>query len=107
MAMNKDPLGDFMTEKDAAQEARMKKINPNGRKLDKNGNPIITKEELTKSGMTLREFMNKERGLTPRASAPKKAQPLRLPLTQAQREPPETPKRQKIPLIRALARRLG
>lgn len=73
MAMNKDPLGDFMTEKDAAQEARMKKINPNGRKLDKNGNPIITKEELTKSGMTLREFMNKERGLTPRASAPKKA----------------------------------
>jgi|TARA_R110000803_G_scaffold22778_3_gene56416 hypothetical protein len=75
MATNKDPLGDFMTEKDAAQEARMKKINPKGRKLDKNGNPIITKEELTKSGMTLREFMNNERKLTARADSPKKAAP--------------------------------
>lgn len=77
MAKNKDPLGDFMTEKDAAQEARTKKINPKGRKLDKNGNPIITKEELTKSGMTLREFMNNERKLTARADSPKKAAPTR------------------------------
>ena len=68
----KDPLGDFMMGKDAAQEARMKKINPKGRKLDKNGNPIITKEELTKSGMTLREFMNNERKLTARADSPTK-----------------------------------
>jgi hypothetical protein len=43
----------------------MKKINPKGRKLDKNGNPIVTKEELEKSGMSLRDFLNKERGLTP------------------------------------------
>ena len=75
MAANKDPLGDFMKKKDAAQGARMKKINPKGRKLDKNGNPIITKEELAKSGMTLREFMNKERGLTARADPPKKVAP--------------------------------
>tara|TARA_R110000796_G_scaffold20564_2_gene61148 strand:+ start:83 stop:682 length:600 start_codon:yes stop_codon:yes gene_type:complete len=75
MAMKKDPLGDFMKEKDAAQGARMKKINPKGRKLDKNGNPVITKEELAKSGMTLREFMNNERGLTARADSPKKAAP--------------------------------
>ena len=67
-----DRLGDFIKEKDAA---RMKKINPKGRKLDKNGNPIITKEELTKSGMTLREFMNNERKLTARADSPKKAAP--------------------------------
>ena len=54
-----------------AKAARMKKINPKGRKLDKNGNPIVTKEELAKSGMSLGEFLNKERGLTPRKkSAP-------------------------------------
>ena len=41
-------------------------MNPLGRKLDKNGNPIIGKEELEKSGMSLREFLNKERGLKPR-----------------------------------------
>ena len=34
------------------------------RKLDRNGNPIVTKEELEKTGMTLRDFLNKERGLT-------------------------------------------
>jgi hypothetical protein len=51
--------------------ARMKKINPKGRKLDKRGNPIVTKEELEASGMSLRDFLNKERGLTPRKeSAP-------------------------------------
>ena len=38
-------------------------LNPLNRKLDKNGNPIITKEELDKSGMSLRDFLNKERGL--------------------------------------------
>ena len=54
-----------------AKAARMKKINPKGRKLDKNGNPIVTKEELAKSGMSLGEFLNNERGLTPRKkSAP-------------------------------------
>jgi len=41
-------------------------FNPKGRKLDKNGAPIVTKEELSKSGMSLREFLNKERGLKPR-----------------------------------------
>jgi hypothetical protein len=41
-------------------------LNPLNRKLDKNGNPIITKEELDKSGMSLRDFLNKERGLKPR-----------------------------------------
>jgi hypothetical protein len=51
--------------------ARMKKINPKGRKLDKRGNPIVTKEELEASGMSLRDFLNKERGLTRRKeSAP-------------------------------------
>ena len=66
MATNKDPLGNFAKKKVAESDARMKKINPKGRKLDKNGNPIITKEELAKSGMSLRDFMNKERGLTRR-----------------------------------------
>lgn len=46
---------------------------PKGRKLDKNGNPIITKEELEKSGLSLRDFLNKERGLTRRADKPKAA----------------------------------
>ena len=41
-------------------------FNPLNRKLDRNGNPIVTKEELDKSGMSLREFLNKERGLKPR-----------------------------------------
>jgi len=41
-------------------------MNPKNRSLDKNGNPIVTKEELAKSGMTLRAFLNKERGLTAR-----------------------------------------
>ena len=46
-------------------------LNPKNRKLDKNGNPIVTKEELEKSGMSLRDFLNKERGLTRRTeSAP-------------------------------------
>ena len=64
--MKKDPLGDFAKRKVAESDARMEKRNPKGRKLDKNGNPIITKEELAKSGMSLRDFMNKERGLTRR-----------------------------------------
>ena len=51
----------------------MDKRNPKGRKLDKNGNPIVTKEELKKSGMSLRDFLNKERGLTRRKDAPAKA----------------------------------
>jgi hypothetical protein len=46
----------------------MDKRNPKGRKLDKNGNPIVTKEELKKSGMSLRDFLNKERGLTKRVT---------------------------------------
>ena len=48
--------------------ARMKKINPKGRKLDKRGNPIVTKEELEASGMSLRDFLNEERGLTRRVT---------------------------------------
>ena len=48
-------------------------VNPKGRKLDKNGNPIITKEELEKSGLSLRDFLNRERGLTRRADKPKAA----------------------------------
>lgn len=38
-------------------------MNPLGRKLDKNGNPIVGKKELEDSGMSLRDFLNKERGL--------------------------------------------
>ena len=64
----KDRLGDFAKKKVAESDARMKKINPKGRKLDKNGNPIVTKEELQKSGMSLRDFLNKERGLTKRVT---------------------------------------
>lgn len=39
------------------------------RKLDRSGNPVVTKEELEKSGMSLRDFLNKERGLTRRGEA--------------------------------------
>ena len=63
-----DRLGDFAKKKVAESDARMKKMNPKGRKLDKNGNPIVTKEELAKSGMSLRDFLNKERGLTKRVT---------------------------------------
>ena len=62
-AVRADPMGAAQ-----AKAARMKKINPKGRKLDKNGNPIVTKEELKKSGMSLRDFLNKERGLTKRVT---------------------------------------
>ena len=70
-----DRLGDFAKKKVAESDARVKKVNPKGRKLDKNGNPIVTKEELEKSGMSLRDFLNKERGLTRRKDAPAKAAP--------------------------------
>jgi hypothetical protein len=43
-------------------------LNPKNRKLDKRGNPIVTKEELEASGMSLRDFLNKERGLTKRVT---------------------------------------
>ena len=66
--MNEDRLGDFAKKKVAASDARVKKMNPKGRKLDKNGNPIVTKEELDKSGMSLRDFLNQERGLTKRVT---------------------------------------
>jgi len=54
-------------------------LNPLNRKLDKNGNPIVSKAELedfkSKYGqnMELRDFLNKERGLTRRGSAGTKA----------------------------------
>jgi hypothetical protein len=64
----------------------MDKRNPKGRKLDKNGNPIVTKEELEKSGMSLRDFLNKERRLTRRKDAPAKAADY-TPLTQNSRQP--------------------
>jgi hypothetical protein len=35
---------------------------------------VVTKEELAKSGLTLREYMNKQQGKTARGSAPAKAQ---------------------------------
>jgi len=38
-------------------------MNPLGRKLDKNGNPIVGKKELEASGLSLRDFLNKERKL--------------------------------------------
>jgi len=69
----KDVLGDFAAKKTAESDARMKTMNPKGRKLDRNGNPVVTKEELDKSGMSLRDFLNKERGLTARKDTPKKA----------------------------------
>ena len=59
------------------------KINPLGRKLDKNGAPIIGKAELEKSGLSLRDFLNKERGLTRRADPVSKA-PLKKIETQAE-----------------------
>jgi hypothetical protein len=80
-AVRADPMGAAQ-----AKAARMKKINPKGRKLDKNGNPIVTKEELEKSGMSLRDFLNKERGLTPRKDAPAKAADY-TPLKQTRRQP--------------------
>ena len=64
----------------------MDKRNPKGRKLDKNGNPIVTKEELKKSGMNLRDFLNKERGLTRRKDAPATAA-INTPLKQTPRQP--------------------
>lgn len=70
--MNEDRLGDFAKKKVAESDARMKKLNPKGRKLDKRGNPIVTKEELEASGMSLRDFLNKERGLTRRVTAAEK-----------------------------------
>jgi len=44
-------------------------FNPKNRKLDKRGNPIVTKEELEASGMSLRDFLNKERGLKRRGNS--------------------------------------
>ena len=64
--------------------ARMKKINPKGRKLDKKGNPIVTKEELEASGMSLQDFLNKERGLKRRdGSKPDITAPMQGPAVKA------------------------
>ena len=46
-------------------------MNPKNRKLDKNGNPIVSKKELEDSGLSLRDFLNKERGLTRRGASSK------------------------------------
>ena len=69
MTADTDRLGDFAKKKVAESDARVKKMNPKGRKLDRKGNPVVTKEELAASGMSLRDFLNKERGLTRRDSS--------------------------------------
>ena len=59
-------------------------FNPKNRKLDKKGNPIVTKEELEKSGLSLRDFLNKERGLTRRGdSKPDITKPMQAPAVKA------------------------
>ena len=59
-------------------------FNPKNRKLDKRGNPIVTKEELEASGMSLRDFLNKERGLTRRGgSKPDITKPMQAPAVKA------------------------
>ena len=59
-------------------------FNPKNRKLDKRGNPIVTKEELEASGMSLRDFLNKERGLTRRGgSKPDMTKPMQAPAVKA------------------------
>tara|TARA_B110000971_G_scaffold51264_1_gene51809 strand:+ start:147 stop:782 length:636 start_codon:yes stop_codon:yes gene_type:complete len=50
----------------SASASTKSKVNPLGRKLDKNGAPIIGKAELEKSGLSLGAFLNKERKLTSR-----------------------------------------
>jgi hypothetical protein len=52
--------------KSSASASTKSKVNPLGRKLDKNGAPIIGKAELEKSGLSLGAFLNKERKLTSR-----------------------------------------
>jgi lambda repressor-like predicted transcriptional regulator len=59
--------------KPSASAPAKSKINPLGRKLDKNGAPIIGKAELEKSGLSLRDFLNKERNLKRRADPVSKA----------------------------------
>ena len=59
-------------------------FNPKNRKLDKNGNPIVTKEELAKSGMSLRDFLNQERNLKRRdGSKPDITAPMQGPAVKA------------------------
>jgi len=71
-----DRLGDFAKKKVAESDARVKKMNPKGRKLDKN--------ELAKSGMSLRDFLNKERGLKRRdGSKPDITAPMQGPAVKA------------------------
>ena len=94
MDKKKDRLGAFASKRVAESDARMKKMNPKGRRLDKNGNPIVTKEELQKSGMSLRDFLNKERGLTRRSTAADKADTQERVMNQEIRKrvnAPETP----------------
>jgi hypothetical protein len=52
--------------KPSAAAPTKSKVNPLGRKLDKNGAPIIGKAELEKSGLSLGAFLNRERKLTSR-----------------------------------------
>ena len=59
--------------KPSASAPAKSKINPLGRKLDKNGAPIIGKAELEKSGLSLRDFLNKERNLKRRDDPVSKA----------------------------------
>jgi len=59
-------------------------LNPKNRKLDKRGNPIVTKEELEASGMSLRDFLNRERGLKRRGgSKPDVTAPMQGPAVKA------------------------
>jgi hypothetical protein len=62
---------------------------------------IVTKEELAKSGLTLREYMNKQQGLKPRGeSAPAKTEPVKLEPVKApvvKQKPVETPRSNRVP----------
>jgi hypothetical protein len=62
---------------------------------------VVTKEELAKSGLTLREYMNQQQGLKPRGeSAPAKTEPTKLEPVKppvVKQKPVEAPKSNRVP----------
>jgi hypothetical protein len=74
---NRDSLGDFIVKKDldrvpvneVADDEKVVTDDRIARTSPAAKTPIVTKEELAKSGLSLRDYMNKQQGLTRRGGA--------------------------------------
>ena len=71
-SVDKDPLGDFIKSKGLDRgpaEVPSYGMTLEDRQTPRNKPSVVTKEELAKSGLSLRDYMNKQQGLTRRGGA--------------------------------------